>query len=41
MHYRVIQKYIGRFYYKEEMEFGDNLVFLHGTEPNIGRMFVS
>ena len=23
MHYRVIRKYIGSFYYKEEMEFGD------------------
>ena len=41
MHYRVIRKYIGSFYYTEEMEFDDNLAFLHGTEPNIGRMFAS
>ena len=25
MHYRVIRKDIGSFYYKEEMKFGDNL----------------
>ena len=27
MHYRVIRKDTGSFYYKEEMEFGDNLAF--------------
>ena len=41
MHYRVIRKYISSFYYTEEMEFGNNLAFLHGAEPNIGRMFAS
>ena len=41
MHYHVIRKYISSFYIRRKWNSAIIWLFLHGTEPNIGRMFAS